>query len=95
MDERYTVERYVLRHGTRSWQGRVSEWHRGTDRAAPDAGLEGNRFSWWKEGRMVPRPLDATEDQLQALFKDSLQAGVFSGRFVAELRQLLDVPSDA
>lgn len=54
-----------------------------------DVGLEGIRFSWWKDGRMVPRPLDATEDELLAMFKDSLQRGVFSERFRAELRQLL------
>ena len=54
-----------------------------------DAGMEGIRFSWWKEGRMVPRPLDATEDQLLALLKDSLHQEVFSEAFLAELRQLL------
>jgi hypothetical protein len=54
-----------------------------------DAGMEGIRFSWWKDSRMVPRPLDATEDQLLALLKDSLQQGVFSERFQAELRRLL------
>jgi hypothetical protein len=54
-----------------------------------DAGLEGIRFSWWKEGRMIPRPLDATEEQLLALLKDSIQQSVFSQQFLAELRRLL------
>jgi hypothetical protein len=30
----------------------------------PANGAEGYRFLWWKEGRMIPRPLDATEDEL-------------------------------
>lgn len=55
----------------------------------PDQGMEGIRFSWWKDGGMVPRPLDATEDQLLTLLKDSIQKGVFSERFLTELRQLL------
>jgi hypothetical protein len=53
-------------------------------------GMEGIRFSWWKEGRMIPRPLDATEDQLLALLKNALQKGVFSERFLAELRTVLE-----
>lgn len=55
----------------------------------PAQGMKGIRFSWWKDGRMVPRPLDATEDQLLTLLKDSIQKGVFSERFLTELRQLL------
>src|SRR2546423_341487 len=56
-----------------------------------DAGLEGIRFSGWKDGRMIPRPLDATEDQLLELLKDSIEERVFSERFLAELRHLLDI----
>jgi len=52
--------------------------------------MVGYRFSWWKEGRMVPRPLDATEDQLLALLKNALLEGVFSQRFLANLRQMLE-----
>ena len=55
----------------------------------PEEGMEGIRFSWWKEGRMIPRPLDATEDQLLALLKNALLEGVFSERFLAELRKML------
>jgi len=49
----------------------------------------GYRFSWWKENRMIPRPLDATEDQLLALLKDAVNRA-FSERFVAELRHILE-----
>lgn len=51
----------------------------------PYAGMEGIRFSWWKDGRMIPRPLDATEEQLLALLNDSLQKKIFSQRFLADL----------
>jgi hypothetical protein len=61
----------------------------------PDSGLEGIRFSWWNDGRMIPRPLDATEDQLLTLLTDSIQQGVFSERFLGELRRLLSLPSDS
>ena len=54
-----------------------------------EAGSEGIRFSWWKEGRMVPRPLDATESQLLDLFKNSLEQNVFSRDFKTQLLHLL------
>ncbi len=38
---------------------------------------------------MLPRPLDATEDQLLALLGNALQQGVFSEHFRAQLRRLL------
>lgn len=55
----------------------------------PAKGKEGYRFSWWKEGRMIPRPLDATEEELLALLGKALREGVFSGRFASELRKML------
>lgn len=55
----------------------------------PDQGMGGIRFSWWKDGRMVPRPLDATEYQLLALLKNAIQESVFSPRFLVELRRML------
>ena len=44
---------------------------------------------------MVPRPLDATEEQFLELFRDSLEQGVFSSRFLAQLGQLIAVSSEA
>jgi hypothetical protein len=55
----------------------------------PAKGKVGYRFSWWKEGRMVPRPLDATEDEMLALLKNALDEGVFTEHFLKELRRLL------
>ena len=46
------------------------------------------RFSWWRDGRMVPRPLDLPEDALLALMADGVQQRVFSARFVESLREL-------
>jgi hypothetical protein len=48
------------------------------------------RFSWWKSGKMAPRPLDLEENQLIALFADAIHKNVFSREFLTGLRQLLD-----
>lgn len=47
------------------------------------------RFSWWKDGRMVPRPLDLPEDELLELLQSGLNAGVFTDRFVLQLARIL------
>lgn len=47
------------------------------------------RFSWWKEGQIIMRPLDATEDQWLELFESALKEGVFSKDFRAKLRYML------
>lgn len=52
-------------------------------------GKVGYRFSWWKDGRMVPRPLDATEDELLALLTNAFKEGVFTEQFEKQLRKLL------
>jgi len=51
------------------------------------------RFSWWKDGRMMMRPLDLGEDALLALIRDGVVNGVLSSEFVAGLRTLPDPPS--
>jgi hypothetical protein len=53
------------------------------------AGEEGYRFSWWKDGNMTPRPLDATEDQMLELLGNAISEGVLTERFVARLRAML------
>jgi hypothetical protein len=53
-------------------------------------GKEGYRFSWWKDGRMVPRPLDFTEAEYLELFKSAVDAGIFSNDAVARMRKILD-----
>jgi hypothetical protein len=47
------------------------------------------RFSWWKNGNMVPRPLDLSEGDLIALFKDALSKDVFTPIFRLKLRSIL------
>jgi len=46
------------------------------------------RFSWWKEGRMMMRPLDLDEQGLLHLIRDAITKGVFSSEFVTGLRSL-------
>ena len=55
----------------------------------PEVGNEGYRFSWQKDGKMTPRPLDATEDQWLAILKGAIAQGIFTDRFLAELRRML------
>jgi hypothetical protein len=47
------------------------------------------RFSWWKSGKMAPRPLDLEEDQLLLLFADAINKKVFSAKFLTGLKKLL------
>jgi len=47
------------------------------------------RFSWWKNNKLMMRPLDATEQQLLDLFHEGIIAGVFTPHFRRRLRQLL------
>ena len=47
------------------------------------------RFSWWKDGRMVVRPLDLPEEELLPLMKDAVAKGVSSERFLRSLRSAL------
>ena len=47
------------------------------------------RFSWWKSGKMVTRPLDLSEDDLLALLKDAFKKEVFSHRFMIGLKSLM------
>jgi len=55
----------------------------------PAKGKMGYRFSWWKEGRMLPRPLDFTEDEFLALLKNALRKEVFSEHCLEQLRKML------
>lgn len=47
------------------------------------------RFSWWKDGRMAPRPLDLPEEDLLVLLQNGAKGGVFSAGFVTQLAQTL------
>jgi hypothetical protein len=53
------------------------------------SGEEEVRFSWWKDSKMVPRPLDLSEDDLIALFRDAVAKDVFTPSFKMTLRDML------
>jgi len=48
------------------------------------------RFSWWNEGRLIPRPLDVPEEDLLFLIQKALEAGVFSADFLSKLKKILE-----
>ena len=47
------------------------------------------RFSWWKDGKFITRPMHATEEQLLALFKDGIEKDVLTLNFRQRLKRLL------
>ena len=47
------------------------------------------RFSWWRDGKMLPRPLDLSEEDLIALFRDALQKDVLTPAFRMKLKSML------
>ena len=52
-------------------------------------GREEIRFSWWKDGQLMIRPLDLPEDELLPLMKTAMAKGVFSQRFLSDLQTAL------
>lgn len=46
------------------------------------------RFSWWKNGKMIPRPPDGTPEEWLIAFEDALKNGVFPKDFLLELIRL-------
>ena len=47
------------------------------------------RFSWWKNGNIVPRPLDLNESDLLDLLRRGITAGIFTREFREQLRDAL------
>ncbi|MBT9149713.1 MAG: hypothetical protein AAGB97_09505 [Dehalococcoidia bacterium] len=47
------------------------------------------RFSWWKDSKLMMRPLDLPEEDLLKLFDDALKNNVFSDSFKYGLVKLL------
>ncbi|MCK5910345.1 MAG: hypothetical protein KAG62_10375 [Caulobacter sp.] len=43
------------------------------------------RFSWWKDGNIVIRPLDLPESELLPLMRMAMEKGVFSDEFIQNL----------
>jgi hypothetical protein len=48
------------------------------------------RFSWWPNGKFVPRPLDLPERELLPLIREAIKEGVFEHDFLVGLRDLLN-----
>jgi hypothetical protein len=44
------------------------------------------RFSWWKNGNLVMRPLDLTEDQLVTLVARGVRDGILTAQFVDKVQ---------
>jgi hypothetical protein len=53
------------------------------------SGEDGYRFSWWRDARLLPRPLDVTEEECLRLFETAVQRGVFAESFLKGLRAIL------
>jgi hypothetical protein len=47
------------------------------------------RFSWWKNGNIVMRPLDLCEDDLINLFHQAVVQHVFTPSFIGNLRDVI------
>jgi hypothetical protein len=54
-----------------------------------ESGEEEVRFSWWKDGKMIPRPLDLSENDLLLLLRDAFSKDVFTPFFKEALRKLI------
>lgn len=52
-------------------------------------GKEEIRFSWWPNGKMAPKPLDLSGDELIQLLEEAFKQGVFDPKFVKELKDML------
>ncbi|WP_052134410.1 hypothetical protein [Sphingomonas sp. 37zxx] len=53
------------------------------------------RFSWWKNGTLVIRPLDLPESELLPLMCDAIRKGVFTPSFLKGLHEALyDIRKD-
>jgi hypothetical protein len=47
------------------------------------------RFSWWRNGKMMPRPLDLPEKELLPLMSSAIRSGVFTDDFLRGLQTAL------
>jgi hypothetical protein len=54
-----------------------------------ESGQEAVRFSWWKDGKMAPRPLDLPEAELLMLFERAIGRQVFTPNFLQQLKAVL------
>lgn len=50
-------------------------------------GTEEVRFSWWKNGKFMTRPLDIAEEDWIKLLSESYKNGVLSSEFMKDLEK--------
>ena len=55
-----------------------------------DIQKEGYRFSWWKNNRMIPRPLDCAEEELLILLERAIRERVLSDSFLAKFKKVIE-----
>lgn len=55
-----------------------------------DVDREVIRFSWWKDGNLVMRPLDLPESKLLPLMRAAMREGVFAPDFLRDLHAALE-----
>ena len=48
------------------------------------------RWTWWRDGKMLPRPAEMNEPELIALIDRGFQAGVLSSFFLRQLIHLVE-----
>ena len=49
------------------------------------------RFSIWRQGKLLQRPLSLTEKELVALLQDAIQEGILSRGFIGELHSVTEI----
>jgi hypothetical protein len=47
------------------------------------------RFSWWNEDRIIPRPLELSEEHLLQLFRIAIDKRIFADGFLSRLKSML------
>lgn len=57
---------------------------------APYTGDEEIRFSFWRDEKLIPKPLNLSEDQFLELLGNGISAGVFSKGFLERLRAVIE-----
>ena len=84
-ETKYAVEltEPASRHFPNGDEARIEKLH------IKKTGEEEVRFSWWKDGKMLPRPLDLSENDLLLLLREAFSKDVFTPLFKESLRELL------
>ena len=54
-------------------------------------GQEQIRFSIWRQGKILQRPLSLTEKELVALLQTAIQEGILSRGFIGELHSVTEI----